>query len=326
MTVTTLIPILQLQTALNESGKILNVLPKVQRTTHTQPQSKNPAQARPHKRLKSETFAKPTTAWIGVDLDGTLAVYDGWKGIEYIGDAIPAMLNRVKEWIDNGQQVKIFTARASDEKAIPFVKEWLKNNGLPDLEITNIKDFNMIQLWDDRAIQVIENTGTSTQSSFYNDFSKAFESDLQRFKIPKPEPEQADRPLPIKFQLNDLPIAIENQAGTVRRGIDKDGHEWAIQLQDHYGEIQLVNSKDGDYIDCFVNPDYDNFNEDLVFIVNQIDSHTGEFDEHKVMLGYNDENEAEQAYLRNYKDGWQGLGSMIEYDYPEFKRWLKDDN
>ena len=139
-------------------------------------------------------------------------------------------------------------------------------------------------------------------------------------------PQQAERPLPIEFELNGLPIAIENQAGTVRSGIDSNGHKWAIQLQDHYGEIQLAKSKDGDYIDCFVNPDYDNFNEDLVFIVNQIDPHTGEFDEHKVMLGYNGENEAEQAYLRNYENGWQGLGNMVEYDYPEFERWLKDDS
>jgi hypothetical protein len=103
-------------------------------------------------------------AWIGVDLDGTLAHYEGWSGIEVIGDPIPKMKGRVLKWCSQGKKVKIFTARVSGtryeaDKARFHIKEWLKLHGFPDLEITNVKDFAMIQLWDDRAIQVIENTG-----------------------------------------------------------------------------------------------------------------------------------------------------------------------
>jgi hypothetical protein len=97
--------------------------------------------------------------WTGVDLDGTLARYDGWQGIEHIGEPVPKMLARVKDWIADGQKVKIFTARASEKEAIPFVKAWLKKHGLGDLEITNVKDFGMTPLYDDRAIQVVPNTG-----------------------------------------------------------------------------------------------------------------------------------------------------------------------
>lgn len=97
--------------------------------------------------------------WIGVDLDGTLAHYDTYKGRHHIGLPIPAMLERVKKWISQGGTVKIFTARAGDPEAAPHIRAWLNLHGLPELEITNVKDFGMIQLWDDRAVQVEKNTG-----------------------------------------------------------------------------------------------------------------------------------------------------------------------
>jgi hypothetical protein len=97
--------------------------------------------------------------WIGVDLDGTLAEYHGWKGMENIGAPVPRMMERVKEWLANGTTVKIFTARACIPEQIPPIKEWLKKHGLPDLEVTNVKDFGMVCLWDDRAVSVIPNTG-----------------------------------------------------------------------------------------------------------------------------------------------------------------------
>jgi len=97
--------------------------------------------------------------WIGVDLDGTLANHTSWKGDNHVGEPIPEMMKRVKQWIKQGKIVKIFTARAHDPKKIPPIKKWLKANGLPDLEVTNIKDPGMIQLWDDRAVRVEKNTG-----------------------------------------------------------------------------------------------------------------------------------------------------------------------
>lgn len=99
-------------------------------------------------------------AWIGVDLDGTLARYSGWRGLDHIGKPVPVMLARVKHWLAAGYTVKIFTARASEgEKGVAPVKKWLADNGLPELEVTNQKDFAMVELWDDRAIQVVANTG-----------------------------------------------------------------------------------------------------------------------------------------------------------------------
>lgn len=97
--------------------------------------------------------------WIGVDLDGTLAEYNGWGGHEFIGRPVPAMLERVKRWLEKGREVRIFTARASDPEGIEPIRAWLKANGLPDLAITNVKDFGMVELWDDRCVRVKPNTG-----------------------------------------------------------------------------------------------------------------------------------------------------------------------
>lgn len=103
------------------------------------------------------------TGWIGVDLDETLARYDGWKGTEHIGDPILPMLERVKRWIGEGKKVKIFTARASMPGHEKPIQEWLKRHGIGGLEITNAKDFDMVELWDDKAIQVISNTGETME-------------------------------------------------------------------------------------------------------------------------------------------------------------------
>jgi hypothetical protein len=99
--------------------------------------------------------------WIGVDLDGTLAEYHGWIDGGQIGIAIPTMVKRVKMWLLENRQVKIFTARAQYTSQIPIIKKWLVDNGLPELEITNVKDMDMdmIELWDDRCVQVVPNTG-----------------------------------------------------------------------------------------------------------------------------------------------------------------------
>jgi hypothetical protein len=109
--------------------------------------------------LKEYVISSKEKGWIGVDLDGTLAFHDANSPMIKIGDPVPLMLKRVKAMIEKGHRVKIFTARAQDSDQILLIRKWLLNNGLPSLEITNIKDYNMIKLFDDRAVQVESNTG-----------------------------------------------------------------------------------------------------------------------------------------------------------------------
>ena len=105
-----------------------------------------------------------THGHILVDLDGTLAYYDSWHGEEHIGEPVPLMLQRVKDWLSTGMTVKIFTARAGNgENQIHIIQDWCEAHGLPRLEVTNVKDFQCAQLWDDRAVQVIANTGIAVR-------------------------------------------------------------------------------------------------------------------------------------------------------------------
>ncbi len=108
---------------------------------------------------QSDTRPPDSQPWIGVDLDGTLAEATPWKGMSHIGPPVPLMLRRVRLWLEKGARVKIVTARAGDPEGLKATQAWLKANGLPDLEVTDRKDFGMIELWDDRAIQVVQNTG-----------------------------------------------------------------------------------------------------------------------------------------------------------------------
>lgn len=96
--------------------------------------------------------------WIGVDLDATLAKYDGWNGGE-IGEPIEPMMQRVQYWLAGGTEVRIMTARADRPEQVTKVQDWLESHGLPRLAVTNKKDFKMIELWDDRAVTVEPNTG-----------------------------------------------------------------------------------------------------------------------------------------------------------------------
>lgn len=102
---------------------------------------------------------RPPSIWTGVDLDGTLANWDSTSTIDRVGEPIQPMMALVKKMISNGIRVKIFTARAQDPDQLPIIQKWLAENGLPELEITNIKDYYMQRLYDDRCIQVEKNTG-----------------------------------------------------------------------------------------------------------------------------------------------------------------------
>ena len=101
-------------------------------------------------------------SWIGVDFDGTLAVYDPQR--EGLGEPVPEMVARVKDWLVRGQRVKIVTAQASGgyeraHMAVERIKAWCLEHIGQRLEVTCSKDYSMLELWDDRAVRVEANTG-----------------------------------------------------------------------------------------------------------------------------------------------------------------------
>lgn len=132
------------------------------------------------------------SGWIGVDFDGTLAEYGTWGGADHCGRPIAPMVDRVKRWLAEGHTVRIFTARIhpldrcvmpeevlvaaigagvivnrTDEAklAVMSIRAWCREHIGQVLPITNVKDYGMIELWDDRAVQVRPNTGEAVGQS-----------------------------------------------------------------------------------------------------------------------------------------------------------------
>lgn len=109
---------------------------------------------------KKEAASKQPDVY-AVDLDGTLAHHDPDAPFdpEHIGEPVKTMRNLVRQWTRRGIQVVILTARASTQKNIKVVKAWLKEHGMEGLEVTNIKSPSFSRIYDDRAVQVEQNTG-----------------------------------------------------------------------------------------------------------------------------------------------------------------------
>lgn len=100
--------------------------------------------------------------WIGVDLDGTLAKYDCWRGAAHIGEPVEPMVARVKKWLAEGHEVRIYTARVCHDPSghiASLIQDWTEEHIGVRLAVTSSKDYQMLFCVDDRAKQVIPNTG-----------------------------------------------------------------------------------------------------------------------------------------------------------------------
>jgi Inorganic Pyrophosphatase len=146
---------------------------------------------------------------IAVDFDKTLAALnEGEFNEDKLGPPIPLMLARVKQWLADGEEVCIFTARASSPEACEAIKKWCKKYIGQELDVTNVKSPDMKEFYDDKAFHVEPNLGVVD-----------------------------DHPAVYHLNLYGLDIAIEFPKGSVRTGKDKNGKEWATEIKYDYGRI-----------------------------------------------------------------------------------------
>jgi site-specific DNA-cytosine methylase len=122
-------------------------------------------------------------------------------------------------------------------------------------------------------------------------------------------------------------FTVETPKGVTRSGKDEQGKPWSVTMHDTYGYILGKIGVDGDHIDMFINDaaDLDTFDGN-VYVVDQVNMETGEFDEHKVMYGYPSEEAATEAYLANYSKGWKGLGKVTSVPKATFDKWLESSD
>ena len=120
---------------------------------------------------------------------------------------------------------------------------------------------------------------------------------------------------------------VETPKGVTRSGKDEQGKPWSVTMHDTYGYILGKIGVDGDHIDMFINDaaDLDTFDGN-VYVVDQVNPETGEFDEHKVMYGYPSEEAATEAYLANYSKDWKGLGKVTSVPKTTFDKWLESSD
>lgn len=124
-------------------------------------------------------------------------------------------------------------------------------------------------------------------------------------------------------QVGAFDITIEQPEGSIRRGTDADGKQWESKMHNTYGYIRGTEGVDGDHIDVFLSNDIDGWNGRKVYVVDQYNP-DGTFDEHKVMLGFNDASDAKNNYLANYEKGWEN-GRRIDVsavNLEDFEKWI----
>ena len=142
--------------------------------------------------------------------------------------------------------------------------------------------------------------------------------------VEPPQVVRKEHPFTGFIDFQGLKIDVENRAGSERKGVDKDGHAWAIKMRaGHYGEIRDTLGTDGDNLDVYVGPNHDS---SLVVVIRQHKPDTGAYDEDKVMVGYDSVEEAIGAYKKQYdKPGFYKDGDYVAMPIGKFWRWVHDE-
>ena len=128
-------------------------------------------------------------------------------------------------------------------------------------------------------------------------------------------------------RIGQFDITVENPKGSVRRGTDANGNPWETTMQNTYGYIRGTEGVDGDHIDVFLTDDIDGWNGRRVYVVDQYNE-DGTFDEHKVMLGFNEEDEARDAYFSNYSKDWADKHKIVmtSTNLEDFEKWIQSSH
>lgn len=124
-------------------------------------------------------------------------------------------------------------------------------------------------------------------------------------------------------QVGVFDITIEQPKGSVRSGVDANGNKWETTMQNTYGYIRGTEGVDGDHIDVFLSDDIDGWNGRRMFVFDQYNE-DGSFDEHKVMLGFNETDDAEAAYFANYDNDWAKKHKTVVtgVNLEDFEKWI----
>lgn len=195
---------------------------------------------------------------------------------------------------------------------VPTIKQWAKDSG-----VKAIPGKGGLLVAKSSAAKVREYVATAASEP-------AQQIEAARAEV-APDPTEAQKEAGNykkgHLTLQGLDVALENPKGSTRSGTDRDGKVWQSTMAHDYGYIKRTMGADGDHVDVFIG---DKPESNTVYVVDQVDPKTGKFDEHKVMMGFADEQAARAGYLANYEKGWKGLSAIKAMPVEEFKRWVKE--
>ncbi|MCE9926593.1 LPD5 domain-containing protein [Aeromonas media] len=195
---------------------------------------------------------------------------------------------------------------------VPIIKQWAKDNGVKAIPG---KGGLVVSTTSVAKVRQLTTPATS---------EPVRQIEAARAEV-APEPTEAQREAGNykkgHIKLQGLDIALENPKGSTRSGTDQDGKSWHSTMAHDYGYIKRTLGADGDHVDVFIGDQPDS---EMVYVVDQVDPGTGKFDEHKVMMGFANEQAARAGYLANYEQGWEGLGAIKSMPVDTFKRWVKE--
>lgn len=212
---------------------------------------------------------------------------------------------------------------------------WAEAINNPDGTITLKGEVPIIKQWaKDSGVKVIPGKGgvlvaKSSAAKVREYVATAPSEPVQQIEVARaevaPDPTEAQKEAGNykkgHLTLQGLDVALENPKGSTRSGTDRDGKVWQSTMAHDYGYIKRTMGADGDHVDVFIG---DKPESNTVYVVDQVDPKTGKFDEHKVMMGFADEQAARAGYLANYEKGWKGLSAIKAMPVEEFKRWVKE--
>ena len=212
---------------------------------------------------------------------------------------------------------------------------WRETIDNPDGTITLKGDLSVIKRWaKDTGVKVIPGKGglvvATSSAAKVREFAKpAAREPVQQIEAARVEVASAPTDAQKEagnykkghLTLQGLDITLENPKGSTRSGTDQDGKAWQSTMTHDYGYIKRTLGADGDHVDVFIG---DQLDSETVYVVDQVDPKTGKFDEHKVLMGFADEQAARDGYLANYEKDWKGLGAIKAMPIAVFKRWLSD--
>ncbi len=242
-----------------------------------------------------------------------------WVAIQ-LDEKSPITVLEVNENKDNVEIVGWYTL---DKRNLERIKRQATNEGGELLILSSAKD----------KVESLSTPNSNpssadkdTQSNLNNNKlgEKVTDAEAQTNTSPTEAQKEAGNYKKGHVQVGTFDLTIENPKGSERGGTDANGNKWSITMQNTYGYIRGTEGVDGDHIDVFLSDDIDGWDGRKVFVMDQYNE-DGTFDEHKVMLGFNNTEEAESAYYANYESNWKErhpANKITAVNIEDFKKWI----